>query len=235
MTAPGGGLTPPSGELRVVDDVPAAFVEVVRATVSETAPGSRRTTLALSGGETARRCYERLSRAESIDWQSVECYLGDERCVPPDDPDANERLVREALVDRVPLGAFHPMDCARPEEYETLVAAAEPLDLVHLGLGPDGHTASLFPGSRALESPPGRLVVHNVDPSGRNKHERLSFTFEAINRSRLALFTVEGAGKQEALHGILTGEDLPAARVRAARVIWLCDRDALGKDLGRVR
>lgn len=225
---------PPAGELRVVDDVPAAFVAVMAEAVSGRADPARRARIALSGGELARACYEQLAVAEGIDFEAVECYLGDERCVPPDDPDANQRLVRETLADRVPLGAFYPMECDRLEDYEERVAAAEPFDLVHLGLGPDGHTASLFPDSPGLESPPGRLVIHNEDPSGRNKHPRMSFTFEAITRSRLAVFTVSGAGKHEALHGVLTGSDLPAARVRAARVIWLCDRDAVGEDLGRV-
>jgi 6-phosphogluconolactonase len=109
------------------------------------------------------------------------------------------------------------------------------LDLVHLGLGPDGHTASLFPGSDGLLAPPERLVVNNVDPSGRNAHLRLTLTLAGIARARLVVFTVAGADKHQAMSGIVHHEDLPAARVRADRVVWLCDADAIGaKSVGLV-
>lgn len=230
MTAERERLAPPSGELRVVADVAAAFVEIVEGLSSP----SGRVRIALSGGETARACYERLARSSSIDWSEIECFLGDERCVPPADPDANQRMIRSALIERVPVASFHPMDCEHPGQYADLLDKVLPFDLIHLGLGPDGHTASLFPSSPAVESPSRRLVVHNVDPSGRNKHERLTLTFEAISHSRLVVFTVSGEAKHDALHRVLTGEDLPAARVRAERVLWLCDREALGEDLDRV-
>ena len=88
-----------------------------------------------------------------IDWARVECLVGDERCVPADDADANQHMIREALIDRVrPRPGFVPMDCeAGAEAYEAVIGASPTLDLVHLGLGPDGHTASLFPGSAGLE------------------------------------------------------------------------------------
>jgi 6-phosphogluconolactonase len=222
----------PNGELRLVDDVPGAFAGIVLDTLREAA--GRRVSLALSGGDTARLCYELLAGTGGITWEHVECFLGDERCVPPDDPDANQRMIRHALLDKVDVAAFHPMACERELDYDALIAARLPIDVVHLGLGPDGHTASLFPGSPALEAPAGRLVVRNVDPSGSNPHERMTFTFEAIARCRHAVFTVSGESKHDALHRILEGEPLPAARVRAQRVTWLCDRDALGEDVGRV-
>lgn len=213
-----------NGELRVVDDVPSAFAELVRERAGRASPFR----IALSGGETARACYEVLMRTGGIDWAGVECYVGDERCVPPDDDDSNQKMIRSSLLDHVRPAAFHPMDCNRPEDYARLLAAAGPLDLVHLGLGPDGHTASLFPSSTGLEALAGQLVVRNLDPSGRNKHERLSLTFEAINAARLAVFTVSGEQKHEALARVLAGEDLPAARVASRQVVWLCDRAALG-------
>lgn len=217
----------PNGELRVVEDVPAAFARLVGEQVAQAAPGHL-FSLVLSGGATARACYEALA-AGGLDWAGVECLEGDERCVAADDHDANQKMIREALVERVrPRPDFHPMDCEAPEAYEELVAARPWLDLVHLGLGPDGHTASLFPNSAALDAPAGRLVERNVDPSGRNPYLRLTLTFAGIARARLAVFTVAGAEKHEALAAIMGGEDLPASRVRAGRVLWLCDREAVG-------
>ena len=139
-------------------------------------------------------------------------------------------MIREALIDRVhPRPGFVPMDCeAGAEAYEAVIRASSALDLVHLGLGPDGHTASLFPGSAGLGAAGERLVVSNVDPSGRNAHLRLSLTFAGIARARLVVFTVAGTDKREAMSGILNGQDLPAARVRAERVVWLCDAEAIG-------
>jgi 6-phosphogluconolactonase len=186
----------------------------------------------LSGGSTARNCYLNLARSQDLDWASIDCLVGDERCVPADDADANQAMIREALVDQVtPRPRFLPMDCEAPlESYEAVVAASAHLDLVHLGLGPDGHTASLFPGSAALDAPPEQLVAHNVDPSGRNPHERLTLTFGGISRARLVVFTVAGADKHGALQRVLHQEDVPASRVRAEHVIWLCDPEAVGSE-----
>ncbi len=154
--------------------------------------------LVLSGGETARACYERLAAEDGLDWSRIEVLVGDERCVPAEDADANQRMIREALVDRVePRPAFTPMDCGDPlEAYERVISSSARLDLVHLGLGPDGHTASLFPGSAALDAPPGQLVARNATPPGRNRHPRLTLTLAGIARARLAVFTVAGADKR---------------------------------------
>lgn len=142
--------------VRVVDDVAPAFADVViESFAKRVEPGF---TLVLSGGPTARLCYEHLADAgaAAIDWSVVDVLIGDERCVPADDPDANQRLVRESLLDRVaPVGAFHPMSCDDVDGYDRLVAWIPALDLVHMGLGPDGHTASLFPGSPDLDAPRG--------------------------------------------------------------------------------
>jgi 6-phosphogluconolactonase len=219
------------GEIVVVDDVPGAFAErVVGAFLDR--PGDN-FSLVLSGGTTARRCYERLAAdgADQLDWWQVDVYWGDERCVPPEDPDSNERLGREALLERVgAANAVYPMRCDEgPDPYQQRVAQAGRLDLLHLGLGPDGHTASLFPGSAALDADPGRLVVMNTDPMGQNVHQRMTLTFSGIARARLAVVTVEGEEKREAFAGVVRGDpDLPATRIRADRVIWLVDRAAAG-------
>ena len=217
-----------NGEVVVVDDVPGEFSErVIEAFHSR--PDDE-FALALSGGQTARRCYERLAvdGAQQIDWWVVDVFWGDERCVPPDHPDSNERLGREALLERVgAANAVHPMRCDDgPDPYQLRLGEAGKLDVVHLGLGADGHTASLFPGSPALDADPGRLVVLNEDTTGQNPHQRMTMTLSAIARARLVLFTVSGEEKRDALRRVMDGDDLPAARVRADRVVWLVDRSA---------
>ena len=214
-----------NGELVVVDDVPGEFSErVIEAFHNRPGEGF---SIALSGGETARRCYARLAGdgASQIDWWLVDVYWGDERCVPPDDAASNERLGREALLQQVgAANAVHPMRCDEgPDPYQLKVGELGHFDVVHLGLGADGHTASLFPGSEALGADPGRLVAINEDASGRNPHRRMTLTLSGIARARLVLFTVAGEDKREALQRICDGEDLPAARVRAERVVWLVD------------
>ncbi len=209
------------GETRIVDDVPSAFVSLL---LSE-APRS----VALSGGELARECYEELRAAEP-DWSGVEVFFGDERFVPPDHPDSNEGMVRRALLDHVRTAAVHPMYRPVPideaaSDYDALVRAAPPIGLVHLGLGPDGHTASLFPGSPALDETE-RFVVATGDDA--HPHPRLTFTFPAIARGRLVVVTVAGEEKHDAIARIRAGEDLPGARIRGERVVWLGDRAALG-------
>ena len=219
-----------NGELLVVDDVPSAFAHcVVEAFRSR--PGEE-FSLALSGGETARRCYEHLADGaadpDGIDWLAVDVYWGDERCVPPDHPDSNERLGRQALLEKVGTAhSVHPMRCEDgPDPYQLRVGELGRFDVVHLGLGSDGHTASLFPGSPALDADPGRLVVMNEDPTGIHPHRRMTLTLSGIARARLAIFTVAGAAKAEAMRRIADGEDRPAARVRADRVVWLVDQAA---------
>jgi 6-phosphogluconolactonase len=214
------------GDVQVVDDVPKTFADVV--------VGARPASIALSGGDTARLGYEALAQRD-VDWSDIEVYFGDERYVPPDHPDSNESLVQAALLDHVRPAAVHSMyepglsvDAAA-ERYDALVRAAPPIDIVHLGVGPDGHTASLFPGSPALDERE-RLVVATGDDL--HPLPRVTFTFPAIARARLVVVTVAGADKREALDRIRAGEDLPAARVRADRVLWLVDPAALGDDVG---
>ncbi len=220
-----------NGEIITVDDVPGEFSErVVEAFLNRPGDGF---SLVLSGGGTARRCYERLAEdgADQIDWWQVDVFWGDERCVPPGDPDSNERLGREALLERVgAANAVYPMRCDEgPDAYQQRVAQAGRLDLVHLGLGPDGHTASLFPGSTGLDADPGRLVVLNEDPFGRNVHKRMTLTFSGIARARLVVVTVEGEKKREAFAAVRRGDpDIPATRIKADHIVWLVDPAAMG-------
>ena len=217
----------PTGDVRVVDDVAVAFAEEVVAAFASR-PRSR-FSLLVSGGPTAQLCYAALARdQERIAWPAVDVFWGDERCVPADDPASNQRLVREALLDHLPnVGSIHPMSCDDGlASYAQLLADQGSLDLAHLGLGPDGHTASLFPGSSPLAIDSYDLVAITEDPSGRNPHRRMTVTLPAIARARKVVFTVAGAEKAEALAAVLAGEHLPAARVRAASVLWIVDAAA---------
>jgi 6-phosphogluconolactonase len=210
------------GELRVVDHVPRAFSELL----VEEAPAS----LALSGGDTARECYELLAGAD-LAWNEVDVFFGDERWVEVGDPESNEGMARHAFLDHVlPRNIYsmrHAGDTVEhaADGYDRLLRDYGPLGFVHLGLGPDGHTASLFPGSPALAERE-RLVVSTGDEL--HPHPRLTLTYPALERARLAVFTVAGEHKREALRRVKSGDDLPAARVSAVRVLWLVDEAANG-------
>ncbi|MGZ4713012.1 MAG: 6-phosphogluconolactonase [Acidimicrobiia bacterium] len=214
-------------EWRLVDDVPAAFA----ALVLERRPRS----IALSGGETARAGYERLAAADA-DWSDTEIWFGDERWVPVSDPDSNEGMARAAWLDHTTTGPVHSLVEAAGADrldidaaavaYERALRADPPLDLVHLGLGPDGHTASLFPGSPALDVTDRWIVATGDD---RHPHPRLTLTFPAIAVTRLVVVTVAGASKRSAVAGVRAGDTrLPAARLDAAEVVWLVDAEASG-------
>ncbi|HWD53881.1 MAG TPA: 6-phosphogluconolactonase [Acidimicrobiales bacterium] len=218
-----------------VEDVTRAFAAaVVEAFAARPGP---RFALVLSGGPTARACYEVLAGTPGVDWSVVDVYVGDERVVAPDDDDANQRLIREALLDRVgPVGSFQPMQTELPVDecvaaYQRVMSdlvTGAGIDVIHLGMGPDGHTASLFPGAPTLEAGPSELVAATEDPNGVNPHPRLTLTLPVINSARLAIFTVAGASKAGAVAALQRGDDLPAARVHAGRMLWLVDGPARG-------
>jgi len=220
------------GDLVVVDDVPGEFAErIIEAFHRRPNDGF---SLAVSGGDLARRCYERLAddAGSQIDWWKVDLYWGDERCVPHEDPESNYRLVREALLSQVgAVNANYPMFCEQgPDPYQLLLGELGKLDVVHLGLGPDGHVASLFPGSPGFRADPGRLVVMNEDPSGANPHPRMTLTLAGIARAQLVVVTVAGEAKREALDRVRAGDETcPGAHVTADRVLWIVDPAAAGE------
>ncbi len=211
-----------NGTVQVVEHVAQAFA----ALVADRAPGS----IALSGGDTARQCYELLATAD-VDWRAVDIWFGDERWVPVHDPESNEGMARVTFLDAALPRSVHPMyDAARSIDaaasaYDADLRSAPPLELVHLGLGPDGHTASLFPGATTLDETE-RWVVPARDAG--HPHDRLTMTVPAIARARLAVFTVAGSEKRDAFARLQEGADLPAAHVRADEVLWLVDNHALG-------
>ncbi len=211
--------------------------------------------MALSGGSTPRRLYELLASeyAGQIDWTALEVFFGDERAVPSDHPDSNFRMASEALLDRVPLDRerLHrmPADSGDPvaaaAAYESVLrerVASGPdgfpaLDLVWLGIGDDGHTASLFPGTEALEERRACVVANEVPQLGT---WRMTLTFPALCAARRVQFLVTGASKArivEAIERARSSGDLeryPATRVvpREGEVEWLLDRAAAGKARG---
>jgi 6-phosphogluconolactonase len=219
------------GDLVVVDDVPGEFAE--RVIEAFHARPNDAFSLAVSGGDTARACYERLAddAGTQIDWWKVDVYWGDERCVPHDSPESNYHLVREGLLERVgAVNANYPMFCEEgPDPYQLRLGELGRLDVVHLGMGSDGHVASLFPGSDALDADPGRLVVMNEDPTGTNPHQRMTLTLAGIARARLAIVTVEGEAKREAFARVQSDDPTcPGSLVRADRVLWIVDPAVAG-------
>ena len=191
---------------------------------------------ALAGGSTPRALYELLGSGrfiDKLDWQCVQFFWSDERCVAPDHEDSNYGMARAALLDRLPLTAaqVHRMQGEAPPEaaaraYELQLRAAAPLDLVLLGMGADGHTASLFPHSPAL-SETQRWVVPSSSPTGT---QRLTFTFTAINQARAVLLLVAGRDKAERVKQALQepNAELPVQRVRG-HIEWMLDQQAAGE------
>jgi len=205
--------------------------------------------IGLPGGSTPRALFKRLASpawASRIDWARAHVFWGDERCVPPDHAESNYRLAREMLLDRVPLppehshriaGELAPAEAARRYEAELRAFFSgderempQPrFDLLLLGMGEDGHTASLFPGTTALRETE-RWAVENYVP--RLDSWRVTLTVPAINAAAHVLFLVSGAAKAETLRAVLHGprqpEIYPAQLVRpqAGRLLWLVDRAA---------
>jgi len=184
--------------------------------------------LVLAGGETPRRCYEKLRRL-AIDWAHVQIYFGDERCLPVGDARRNDTMVRDTLLKHIdiPQTNIHPI----PSElgahegaasYAAMLEHVAALDMVLLGMGEDGHTASLFPDNPAAESAAAAVPVFNAP---KPPAERVSLGMGTLNAARQKIFLVAGAGKQKALEQISHGALLPAARVSAAE--WHLDRAAL--------
>ena len=199
--------------------------------------------VALSGGSTPRTTYALLASDEfaaRVDWPRVRVFWGDERCVPPDHPDSNYRMAREALLDKVPIPAENvhrmrgelPPDqaaAAYQAELEAVLGAGGRFDLILLGMGANGHTASLFPGTAALHEQTRWAVAHYVD---KLRAWRVTLTPVAINAAAHVISIVSGAGKAERLREVVTGpyqpDILPAQIVRPTdgRLLWLVDAAA---------
>lgn len=200
--------------------------------------------VALSGGSTPRQLYIRLADPEfstQIPWRAVHLFWGDERCVPPDHPESNYRMVKESLRVSIPSANIHriagelsPYEAAAlyEQELRTFFGNTPLFDLVLLGLGEDGHTASLFPASPALHEQFRWVVAvsHNVPPPP--LVPRVTLTLPVINRAREVLFLVSGVAKAERVAQILghtsSSTELPAGAVNPSdgNLTWLLDAPA---------
>ena len=183
--------------------------------------------LVLAGGTTPRRCYEILAGLE-VEWGRVAVLFGDERCVAPEHPDSNYRMAREALLAHVAPATVYRMPAELgPEEgareYARIVEAVAPLDFVLLGVGEDGHVASLFPGHPLLKA--GGLTA-GIRDSPKPPPERVTLTLSAIRDARQVLILATGAGKADAVARARRAE-VPSGMIASAR--WLIDRAAAGQ------
>ncbi|MGH7320110.1 MAG: 6-phosphogluconolactonase [Candidatus Rokuibacteriota bacterium] len=208
-----------------------------------------RFSVALSGGSTPRALFRLLAEAplrSEIDWARIDVFWGDERCVPPTHPDSNYRMAKEALLDQVPIPPERIHRIAADTEDHAAAATAYEAELARilgrtpggtppvfdfllLGMGADGHTASLFPGTPALAEHRRWVVANRVEKLGA---DRITLTWPILNRAAYVLFLVAGADKAAVLREVLEGPRdvarLPAQGIRpeAGRLVWLLDRAA---------
>jgi 6-phosphogluconolactonase len=219
------------------------FVRVGHAAIAERG----RFTVALSGGSTPRSLYSLLAKDyANFAWSKAFLFFGDERHVPPDHPDSNYRMVKEALLSKAPIPSENvyrvraelPEPAAAASEYEERLRSSFNLqpgefprfDLILLGLGPDGHTASLFPNSEGLKEQ-SRLVIANWVE--KFKTHRITFTFPVLNHASDVMFLSSGTDKAEMVREILEGErtpPFPAQQVQPqGRLLWMLDEAAAAK------
>ncbi|HVH87222.1 MAG TPA: 6-phosphogluconolactonase [Terriglobales bacterium] len=242
-------------DLRILDDLQA----VARATADEfishaarAVKDHERFTVALSGGSTPKALHGVLvertaTHPKLINWSRVEVFFGDERHVPPDHPDSNFRMANETLLSKVPIpkANIHRMRCENPDaaqvaaEYDNELVTSFRLsggqiprfDLILLGMGPDGHTASLFPGSTAVHELKNRVVANWVQ---KLNTWRITFTRPVINEAACVLMMISGHDKSAALAQVMDNGNPDTYPVRYVRprhgeLIWIVDRAAAQK------
>jgi 6-phosphogluconolactonase len=236
-------------EIKVFPD-PQAIAEEAARRIVEAADAAielrDRFSLALSGGSTPKLLHQVLAEEyrDAIEWTKVEIFFGDERCVPPEHAESNYRMAQETLLSKVPIpgdnvyrmrGEIDPNEAAK--EYGLMLKekfADGGIDLVLLGLGEDGHTASLFPHTAALAETKHRCVANYAEHSTTGKSWRITLTAPFLNRSEQIAFLVAGANKAAALARVLEGppapETYPAQLIapQSGRIIWLIDAAAAG-------
>lgn len=239
-------MMPEKYRIQVVED-PAQLAPTAAGWITQTLQTRLqevdRFSLVLSGGSTPQALYRQLANfpyAAEINWTHLHVFWGDERCVPPDHPQSNYRMACQALLDHVPVppehihrmrGELPPEEAARAyaQVLDQFFGERQPqFDLVLLGMGADGHTASLFPHSAALQETQ-RWVVANYAPS--QASWRITLTIPALNAAREVAFLVSGSDKASTLQRVLDGpyqpEELPAQFIQPA--VWLVDAAAASR------
>ena len=224
-------ILPKAANLTVYPDaveLAAVVAQRIAALIAQSIAARGVCRIALAGGSTPHRCYEQLSSLP-VDWPRVQIYFGDERCLPVGAAGRNDEMARRSLLQRVELPAANVHAVAAElgavraaADYAARLKDALPLDIVLLGMGEDGHTASLFPDNPALQSEDAAVAVFDAP---KPPPERVSLSLATLNAARHKLFLVAGAGKREALARIAQGEALPAAQITAAE--WHLDQDAI--------
>lgn len=207
----------------------AVIVETLRSATA----GGRRASFALSGGDTPWRALARLE-PDDLDWRLVDVFQVDERVAPDGHPDRNMTRISEAFTSRLPV-VVHPMPVLAPDlglaarDYAATLPAA--FDLVQLGLGADGHTASLLPGDPVLAATEAVAISAPYPPGDPARgRRRMTLTFPVLDRASKILWIVTGAGKRDALAALLSGKaDIPGNRVRRDRAVVVADDAALGR------
>jgi 6-phosphogluconolactonase len=235
-------------DIRILDDPGALFrgaADEFASQASAAVQSSGRFTVALAGGSTPKSLYSLLATNPSLPWNRIYFFFGDERHVPPDHPESNYRMVREALFSKVPIPAENvfrmpaenPDASKAAEAYElSLRQVFNPppgqfprFDMVLLGMGPDGHTASLFPGIPALQEKSRWVVSDWVE---KFKTNRITLTLPVLNNAAVVMFLVSGQDKastlKEVLQGKQPGELFPSKLIKPSNgeLIWMIDRAA---------
>jgi 6-phosphogluconolactonase len=227
-------------ELRVFPDAEAVArhaADLIAGRIGDARGQSRPMHIALAGGQTPRRAYELLAEIEGS-WKHVHLWLGDERCVPQDDAESNARMVRESLYAhaRAEPPSLHALPSPeQPEDAAWLYGLEvreevpeETFDIILLGMGPDGHTASLFPGHPVLDVSVAPCAA--VRESPKPPPERVTLTLPVLRRARFTLLLVTGAEKADALARARTGDrSVPVALLGDGLDEIACDRAALGE------
>lgn len=230
-------------EIKIVPDLPALYREGAdefSRCAREAIAARGRFAVALSGGSTPKGVYTLLAQANDLPWEKIHFFFGDERNVPPTDPESNYRMVNESLLSKIKVP---PLNVHRiPAEMDAGLAATQyeaelsaffmrragecpRFDLIMLGMGPDGHTASLFPESAALNENDHWVTANWVE---KFKTYRITLTFPVLNHAAEVMFLIAGADKSQVLKQVLQGKTqaYPSQRVQPVdgRLLWIVDK-----------
>ncbi len=244
MTIPNIKVLPDPAAL--ADEAALRFIEIAGTEIARKGAFH----VALSGGSTPKAMHALLAGKykDQVEWGKVHVYFGDERCVPPDHKDSNFKMAKETLLDKVEIeprniyrmrGEIEPNEAAK--EYGLMLKKLfgdDGLDLVFLGMGDDGHTLSIFPGTVAVKEVEHRVIGYFAENSSTGKSWRVTMTAPFVNKAKHVIFLIAGANKAKVLHEVLEGprevERLPSQLIvpTGGELVYLVDAAAVGMDGG---